>query len=186
MAKLVKFNVPFFENGLVKYEANGMYDVNEETERCVAAGHADFVNVKADLKLIQKLADEATAAEEAVEAAKNNVETLAAKALEARQLADEAQAEHDAAVEKKGGNGNTQSAKKTLTKTEKEAAAKKEADEKAAAEQAEKEKQTAEELAAKVKAKAVELSGLTVEEFDALPEEMRTGNLEAAAAELAK
>lgn len=43
MKKLALFLVDYFDNGQVKYAAGSDYEVNDEIERAVAAGHAEFV-----------------------------------------------------------------------------------------------------------------------------------------------
>lgn len=94
-SRLARFRVTYYDAGEIKFEAGQHYPLNEETERQIAAGNAELVEVDIDAEKAQKLAIKARAAADRAAAAAAEAEALAAAAVEAQKLADDAAAALD-------------------------------------------------------------------------------------------
>ena len=90
--KLALYRETFYDVGAVKYAAGQHYPLTEETERHIAGGVAELVDIDIDAEKAQKLALKAREASDRAAAAAANAESLAAAAVEAEKLAADAEA----------------------------------------------------------------------------------------------
>jgi hypothetical protein len=90
MAKLIRFNTTYFDNGAPKYVAGRHYPIMEETLRCVAAGWAEEVEVDLSMENAQLAAVKAAAAAAQAAAAAEQARLLADAARVAQEELDQA------------------------------------------------------------------------------------------------
>lgn len=90
MAKIVKFQDDFYDDGVVKYAGGSFHPLNSETQSLVNSGYADLIDTETTDEVVPALNALAEIAEKAAADAQANADELLKEAKAARSLANTA------------------------------------------------------------------------------------------------